>query len=517
MKICYKKNCSIYYDEEKSATIIIKRNNRFMIKNNKEEYYIIKNIIYLTNDGINFEDLLKKIPMEEKETYLQYLKLLMKQNIICECLTNKVSLNEDFYEYIFSTYDNCNDIFKFFENEIIGVYRNNFIKEELEKFGLKVVNFNNQIEYDSVKVVIGNIDNSTCKKIIERDKKVILCYEKEKSIYMLYINKYDENQINMFREFSLNSNIHANVKEIVIPINLIVLFIKNYFEKETVNMCCITDDAAVYSFEISNLNDESLKYYNRERIKKIGDNLELLMRIESMVHNNPFIVKKINKTNAESDQTIVFSYEICFGEFLYNERYVCFGEDYVESGINAFINGIEKILNNNSSSYNWVCARTLEEYYIKGYISLIKKEKFSYKRVSNFSKKNTEIIRYIQEILNIDINITYSDVFNNKIGIITISDKNDYILYRSGITYNFEKSITEGLYEIIGNYFNIEKNKKITNIEGKIILHNSETNILLQELKEYFTDNYLIVDEEPWVYQGQLESVGVHVGHFMLV
>ena len=63
----------------------------------------------------------------------------------------------------------------------------------------------------------------------------------------------------------------------------------------------------------------------------------------------------------------------------------------------------------------------------------------------------------------------------------------------------------------------IEKNKKITNIEGKIILHNSETNILLQELKEYFTDNYLIVDEEPWVYQGQLESVGVHVGHFMLV
>ena len=200
MKICYKKNCSIYYDEEKSATIIIKRNNRFMIKNNKEEYYIIKNIIYLTNDGINFEDLLKKIPMEEKETYLQYLKLLMKQNIICECLTNKVSLNEDFYEYIFSTYDNCNDIFKFFENEIIGVYRNNFIKEELEKFGLKVVNFNNQIEYDSVKIVIGNIDNSTCKKIIERDKKVILCYEKEKSIYMLYINKYDENQINMFRE-----------------------------------------------------------------------------------------------------------------------------------------------------------------------------------------------------------------------------------------------------------------------------------------------------------------------------
>ena len=32
MKICYKKNCSIYYDEEKSATIIIKRNNRYKDK-----------------------------------------------------------------------------------------------------------------------------------------------------------------------------------------------------------------------------------------------------------------------------------------------------------------------------------------------------------------------------------------------------------------------------------------------------------------------------------------------------
>lgn len=524
MKLMYAKNCDIYYDSKKGMIVFSKRGLNFVLKKSREDMESIKEIIRLCYDACDIEKVFNRFPEEKRRKYYSFAKLLWQKKILVEDVKMEKKLNAAIMDLLISNYDADEKLIHYWTN-VKAIFKGcDEIRDTMETYGIVCKEYRDTRKYGSERLFIGDFSKQQCKQLLNGKNKLLLYRESEGTSYILYMDSFDEEKYERFYSFIWKENSSFYAKKNMIPIHLFMHCsncIKNHKNPE---LLCINGDGTINMFSIGSLYTETATYYNRNMIPQIPVK-EALLKVEELPQKAPYLVAACNKNNNLLRQSPICNYEVVFGADFGFKSHLVFHESYEMAAVKAFSKGLEKMLNQGNSNA-WCCGIGKEDYYAKGYISLLEGRNQCYEIIQCGEHADGRI-RYLEELLNKKIRVFYRPSPVEGIGGIILCDEDGFILYDGKYSYELEVSLLEGVYQVIGENQIQEKVDLIRRrkIQAEYTVErvkkemptarNAETAI--RQLQNYYGDLGKIIDEKIWAYQVQIQETGMHVGKFYFV
>jgi hypothetical protein len=522
MDIKYKKNCQLYYDENQKATFIVKRNTKFMIKNSPEDYRLLRQIIGRAVKKAAVEEVVDEKDRNNIKA-LQYIKLLLDKGILYTHQDTNYPLEVELQDYIISNFDDHYRVLDFISQSKIAVKNDQRLADLYGRMGMNTSNIEEFTEkvrnqYD---IYIGDFKEEELYGLLRENKHVLLLRRSGGACSILYMNHYDEELLDQYRRFYINSPSASEFGRIILPINILIHLLENVFSKEGKNLRYITADAAVQLFQLKDINKDSLQYYDRTMISK-NDDLTIIRKIEEMTKTSPNFIKETNRDNNLLCHAPVCNYEVLFGYSLNNHKSSRYHEDNAKAGILAIIEGMEQALTDMNPYECWVCATSLEEYYLKGYLRLLSalEEAEPAVEIVTSSEEIASLLKFISQCYRQRLKLYYQNIYKNIVGNVYITDARDRIVYTAKNTWQPERAIKEGLYDIIGrceNEQDLPYEDQLSYAKGVAHPKDRTAKEMLSHLSDYFSNKSILVDEKPWAYLSCFEPVGIHMGGFYIV
>jgi len=526
MKLKYKMNCQIYYDDKTSSTYLVKRDSKYRIPGDYQDYRLMKNIICEASKEASLDTILQG-RISERAKILQYTKLLLDKDVIYELKENKRSLQPDLMKYIISNFTNHEMVMEQIQStkfallncpEGLIAFLN---KMKLEAQVIPTLSEEVIKEYD-VFFITNNYSEVSLKQLTMKGKSVVIIKSIQNSFSLLFLEQYHPDLLKRFEHFHISSNSLSPIAQLILPINVLFLYLEGTYTKRIDNMKYITGDGSLFTFDINQINSEALAYYDRDKVADSSE-IEALCRFEEMCKTYPYLIHTINKTNTLMNHAPICNYQITFGDALEDYQYTAYHEEYLKAGIRAIEQGIEHALRKSNKEAHWVCSMHKKDYFIKGYIeelALGHEDRLSQVHIKSNSKVK-ELINFIKVNYAIKPQILFQSYYRESIGSIVVMNNLKNVISESRPTYQLEEAAIGMLYQMIGCLENQITLKTYTDdrlLNTDVIeLKNYEENEILNELREHFKKEGIILKEEPWVYQSHFEKAGINIGKFQRV
>ncbi len=522
MKLTYAKNCDIYYDTDKEQIVFAKRGKYFVLKKPREDVALIKKILCDFEDSTDVDGILGNRQEQEKKTYLSYVHFLWKNNILIEDKFKDHVLRNDLKEYLIANFNANEDLVRFWEETTILCKENEQILQVLGQYGLKVQTYQDTTQVNANTLVIGNVSKEETKRILKQGGKVLLYREKEETSYLLMMSLYDEKKYIRFQNFVWEENSFFYAKNIMIAFNIVAHVSEHLAQEKKADLLVIAGDGTIHRFDLSRLQEEGSGYFNRNTIPEVSE-VDFVIEAEQLADQIPYVIESCNKNNEGECQSPICNYEVNFGEDFNYESFVAYHEEYRKAAAKAFVSGFEKVLNQNGH-HNYRCGLSLEDYYIKGYISLLQGNKKAYPIV-NIEEHVVRRIAYLQQYIKDEVKAYFVPFEVESVGKVILCDSQDHILQISDAGYQINEMLLELIYQELGQRQNGRKILDTTKLqeqyevlkmqwENKKELDPAQ---IQEELKNYFANNNKLIDEKIWSYQVQIIRTGMHIGEFYFV
>ncbi len=524
MKLVYAKNCDIYYDSKQGMIVFSKRGLNFVLKRSREDMEIIKEIIKLCYEACDIEKIFNLFPEEKRQKYYSFAKLLWQKKILVEDVKEENKLSPAIMDFLISNYDANERLIQYWTNIKAVFYGCEDIRETMKTYGITCKEYSDIKNYRSERLFIGDFSKQQCKKLLNGKSRVLLYRESEGTSYILYMNSFDEEKYERFNSFVWKENASFYAKKNMIPIHLFMHCSNCIMSTGSPELLCIAGDGSIHSFSIGSLYEGTAVYYNREMMPQTTLK-EALIKIEELGKKAPYLVADCNKNNNSLRQSPICNYEVVFGTDFGNRSYLVFHESYETAAIRAFSEGLETMLNNGKGN-TWCCGINKEDYYAKGYISLLEDRNECYE-VLQFDDYIAGRIKYLEEQLKVKLRVYYRPSPVEGIGGIILCDEDGFILYDGKYSYEPQASLLAGIYQVIGEkqiqkkVESVRKRKLLAEYSviasGTLLPNGRDAETTIRELQTYFGDLGKIIDEKIWAYQVQIQDTGMHVGKFYFV
>lgn len=524
MKLVYAKNCDIYYDSKQGMIVFSKRGVTFVLRKTREDMEIIKEIIRLCYNACDIERIFSLFPEEKRKKYLSFVKLLWQKKILVADVKESETLNPAIMDFLIANYDADECLIEYWTNVRAVFLGCKHIQAVMENYGIHCANYVKGRNYRTERLFIGDFSKQQCKTLLNGKSRMLLYRESEGTSYILYMDHYDEDKFDRFSSFVWKENSSFYAKKSMIPFHLFMHFSNCYYNTKSPELLCITDDGTVHPFSIGRLYTETAAYFNRETIPVMNAR-EALFKIEELSKHVPYLVAACNKNNEYMRQSPICNYELIFGSDFGNRSYMTFHESYEKAALLAFSEGLEMVLNEGRGN-KWCCGISREDYYAKGYISLLENRNECHE-VQEFEHAIAGRICYLEEVLQKKIKVYYRPSPVEGIGGIVLCDEDDFILIDGKIDYQLQETLLTSIYKVIGERQICKKpvmkrKKKISDEYTiaqtyKTLPDEMTSTEAVKKLQEYYGDMGKIIDEKIWAYQVQIQETGMHVGKFFFV
>lgn len=524
MKLVYAKNCDIYYDSKQGMIVFSKRGLNFVLKRSREDMEIIKEIIKLCYEACDIEKIFSRFPEEKRRNYYAFAKLLWQKRILVEDVQEEKKLSPAIMDFLVSNYDADANLIHYWTN-VKAVFRGcEEIRNAMKTYGIACKEYSAVKNYRSERLFVGDFSKQQCKQLLNGKNKILLYRESEGTSYILYMDCFDEEKFERFHSFVWKEHASFYAKKNMIPIHMFMHCSNCIMNSKSPELLCITDDGTIHSFSVGSLYTETAAYYNRDMMSQVTGK-EALLKIEELAQKVPYLVAACNKNNSSLRQSPICNYEIEFGTDFGCRSYLVFHESYETAALKAFSEGLESMLNQGNNKA-WCCGINKEDYYAKGYISLLEERNRCYE-VMQFGEYTDGRIRYLEEQLNLKLKVYYRPSPVEGIGGIVLCDEDGFIMYEGEYSYKPEDSLLAGIYQVIGEK-QIRKKAELLRrhkIQAEYSVEQSGNTLpaertaetAIRQLQNYFGDLGKIVDEKIWAYQVQIQETGMHVGKFYFV
>ncbi len=524
MKLTYAKNCDVYYDTRQAAIVLAKRGNHFLLKRPREDMETIRDVMRICGGGCDIEDAFETISEEKRGQYFAFAKLLWQKRILIEDMGKEEKLSPAIMDLLRSNYDADPELIRYWtETEVLFAGLEE-IRKTVAEYGIACGNYEGTTAEGGNKLYIGDFTAGECRRLLNGKNAAVLIRESEGTTYMLYMDRFDAEKYDRFRSFEWKESSRFYAKEKMIPIHLFMHCcgcIRNSTHPE---LLCLAGDGTLQNFGIGSLYTETAGYYNRELTPRRTAR-EALTQIEVLAGKNPWLVEGCNKNNLKTRQSPVCNFEIVFGSDFGGKSYTAYHEDYESAGIKAFCEGLEKMLKDATGSV-WCCGSSKEDYYARGYISLLEKRNGCIE-VTELPEETVGRLHYLEELIKGKVTVYWRPSQAEGIGGIVLCDDDGMILYDGPYGYNPEKNLMEAIWQVTGEAQTGKKadrtgRRKLTAEydiapAGQKLPEGRSAEETIRKLQLFFGERDRIIDEKIWAYQIQIQDTGMHVGKFYFV
>ena len=524
MKLTYARNCDIYYDAREAAIVLAKRGKHFLLKRPREDMETIRDVMRLCGGGCEIEQAFDMIPEEKRGQYYAFAKLLWQKRILVEDTGDGQKLSPDILDLLRSNYDADPELIRYWtETEVLfaGLER---IRKAMMEYGIACGNYEAPPEDNGEKLYIGDFSAEECRKILDGKNAAVLVRESEGTTYMLYMNRFDVEKYDRFRTFEWKENSRFYAKEKMIPIHLFMHCCGCRRNSGAPELLCLAGDGTIQLFSIGSLYTETATYYNRELTPR-RTTREALLKMGELAERAPWLGEACNRDNLKTRQSPVCNYEVVFGSDFSGKSYTAYHEDYESAGIKAFCEGLEKLLKDATGSI-WCCGSSKEDYYAKGYISLLEKRNRCFE-VTELPEEADGRQKFLEEMTGDRVKVYWRPSPAEGIGGIILCGGDGGILYDGPYGYNPEKNLMEAIWQVTGEVQNGKKTdrpgrRKLAAEydiaeESQALPAGKNAEDTMRELQGFFGAKGRIIDEKIWAYQIQIQDTGMHVGKFYFV
>lgn len=525
MRLVYAKNCDIYYDSRKGMIVFSKRGMNFVLRRSREDMEIFKEILRMCYEACDIDKLFEKLPEEKRNKYYSFAKLLWQKNILVKELVDEHKLSPSIKDMLISNYDSYEELVKYWSGVKVVIKGCEDITEVLRTYGISCKQYSEVRSSKSDRLYIGNFNKMQCKRILDGKSRLLLYRESEGTSYILYMDHFDEEKYDRFWSFVWKEKATFYAKSKMVPIHMFMHCTNCISNPNSPELLCITGDGTIHSFAIGSLYAETAAYYNRDVVPVVTSK-EAMQKIEELAQDAPYLVEACNRNNNCLRQSPICNYEVVFGSDFGNKSYLAFHESYEKAALNAFSEGLKKMLGEGTGN-TWACGTNKEDYYANGYISLLENRNQCYE-IANFKESVAGRVRYVEEQLGINsLKAYYRPSPVEGIGAVILCDEDGYILYDGSYSYDIENSLLEGIYQVIGEKqinqgITFRKKRKLQaeySVAEKTIgfpekISASEA---MDRMQKYYGRLGKIIDEKIWAYQAQIQDTGMHVGKFYFV
>lgn len=523
MKLIYAQNCDIYYDSPQERIIFAKRGTIFALKKPRAAMDILKEIICLCMNGCDIEAIFRDFPSEKRREYLQYTKLLWENHILVEMLPEHQCLDAGLLGLILGNFDGNPELIRFWLKTPIYCAGVPEVMDTWQGYGLSCAEYVPDIARQEPCLYVGKYSEAQCQQLLHGKNLMILFREHGGTSYLLFIDHYDRDIYGRFASFFWKENDSFYARSGILPLQMFLHFSNCFTGNNNQKLLCVAADATIHSFNIEKLEKESTTYFNREQIPYL-DKQRALIQIEKLAETSPYLFQGCNIGNEQNCQSPICCYRINFGFDLGSGSYTGYHERYEEAASLAFLQGLEKMLNRESAG-QWRCGTSREDYYARGYISLLEPS-YSCFEIENPDPEIAQRLAYLEIVQRSKLHLYFSNSAVVGIGAVLICDETGYILWEGQNGYRLREDALNGVYRLIGQHQNSDVlqqpqlllQEKYTLQQPQNILpeeYNAEQTV--RRLQEYFAAKNKIVDERIWAYQAQIQETGMHVGEFYFV
>lgn len=524
MKLTYARNCDVYYDTRQAAIVLAKRGNHFLLKRPREDMETIRDVMRMCGGGCEIENAFNTIPEEKRGQYYAFAKLLWQKRILVEDTGEGQRLNPDILNLLRSNYDADPELIRYWtETEVVFAGLDG-IRKAMMDYGVACGVYEGPASDGGEKLYIGDFTQEECRKILNGKNAAMLVRESEGTTYMLYMDRFDAEKYDRFRTFEWKENSRFYGKEKMIPIHLFMHCCNCRRNSEPQELLCLAGDGTLQVFSIGSLYTETATYYNRELTPRRTAR-DTLLKMEELTVRAPWLVEACNRNNLKTRQSPVCNYEIVFGSDFGRKSYTAYHEDYESAGIKAFCEGLEKMLKDATGS-EWSCGKNKEDYYARGYISLLEKRDRCFE-VKELSERAAGMLHFLEELTGDQVKAYWRPSPAEGIGGIILCGGDGCILYDGPYGYDPEQSLMEAVWQVIGEAQNgiradrTHRRKLAAEYdvaeEGRALPAGKTAEDTMRELQYFFGEKGRIIDEKIWAYQIQIQDTGVHAGKFYFV
>ncbi len=524
MKLTYARNCDVYYDTRQAAIVLAKRGNHFLLKRPREDMETIRDVMRLCGGGCEIEQAFDMIPEDKRGQYYAFAKLLWQKRILVEDTGEGQKLSPDILNLLRSNYDADPELIRYWTETEVLVAGLDGIRKAMMDYGTACGVYTGTVTDSREKLYIGDFSREECRKILDGKNTAVLIRESEGTTYMLYMDRFDAEKYDRFRTFEWKENSRFYAKEKMIPIHLFMHCCGCRRNSGAPELLCLAGDGTIQVFSIGSLYTETATYYNRELMPRRTAR-DTLLKMEELTVRAPWLVEACNRNNLKTRQSPVCNYEIVFGSDFGRKSYTAFHEDYESAGIKAFCEGLEKMLKDATGSV-WCCGNSKEDYYARGYISLLEKRNRCF-AVKELPEKTAGMLHFLEELTEDRIKVFWRPSPAEGIGGIILCGGDGCILYDGAYGYDPEKCLMEAVWQVTGEAQNGTKTDKTGRRKLAAEYDIAEEEMVLparkmpedamRELQRFFGERGRIIDEKIWAYQIQIQDTGVHAGKFYFV
>ncbi len=523
MKLIYAQNCDIYYDAKQEQIILAKRGKFFALKKSRATMGILKEIICLCMDGCDIEKTFRNFPLEKKREYLRYAKLLWENRILVEMLPEHQRLDAGLLTLILGNFDGDPELIRYWLKTPIYCAGVPEVMDVWQSCGLSCAEYVSDVARHQSCLYVGKYSQKQCQQLLDGNNLMILFREHEGTCYLLFMDHYDQDIYERFTSFRWKENGSFYARSKILPLQMFLHFSKCFIRRKNQRLLCVAADATIHSFDIGNLVQESAAYFNREYVPSL-DKQGALIQIEKLAETSPYLFRGCNVGNEQSRQSPVCCYQINFGSDLGYGSYTGYHELYAEAASLAFSQGLEKMLNREQTE-QWCCGINRDDYYAKGYISLLEPSCKCFE-VKKPDPEIAERMTYLENVLKKKLHLFFSSSAVTGIGQVLICDEGGYVLWEGQNGYRLREEAVNGIYRLVGQYQNSEMfSQQKLKLQEKYTLQQAQNSLpeeydaerTMRRLQEYFGAKNKIVDEQIWAYQVQIQETGMHVGKFYFV
>lgn len=524
MKLTYARNCDVYYDTRQAAIVLAKRGNHFLLKRPREDMETIRDVMRLCGEGCDIEHAFGTIPEDKRGQYYAFAKLLWQKKILVEEAENETRLKPAILDLLRSNYDADPELIRYWTETKVLFAGLEEVRKAMTEFGIDCGIYPETGETDGRKLYIGDLTAEDCRTLLDGKNAAVLVRESEGTTYILYMNQFDSEKYERFRTFEWKENSRFYAKDKMIPIHLFMHCCGCRMNSKAPELLCIAGDGTLQMFSIGSLYTETATYYNRELTPRRTPR-ESLLKMEELAVRAPWLLEGCNRNNLKTRQSPVCNYEIVFGSDFGRKSYTAFHEDYESAGIKAFCEGLEKMLKDATGNV-WCCGNSKEDYYARGYISLLEKRNRCFE-VTALPEEATGRLKYLEELTGERVKVYWRPSPAEGIGGIILCGRDGCILYDGPYSYSPQKSLMEAIWQVTGENQNRTKTERMgcrklaaeyDIAEESMTLPAEKTaEDAMRGLQRFFGENGRIIDEKIWAYQIQIQDTGMHVGKFYFV
>lgn len=525
MRLVYAKNCDIYYDSRKGMIVFSKRGLNFVLRRSREDMEIIKEILRMFYKASDIDKLFEKIPEETRKKYYAFAKLLWQKNILVEELEDEKKLSPSIRNMLISNYDSYEELVRYWSGVKVVYNGCEDIADIMRTYGISCKQYSEVRNNKSERLYIGSFNKKQCKRLLNGKSRLLLYRESEGTSYIMYMDHFDEEKYDRYWSFVWKGKSRFYAKNSMVPIHMFMHCSNCISNPRSPELLCITGDGTIHSFAIGNLYAETATYFNRDAVPVVTCK-EAMQKIEDLAQDVPYLVEACNKNNNDLRQSPICNYEVVFGSDFGNKSYLSFHESYEKAALNAFSEGLEKMLGEGTGN-TWACGINKEDYYAKGYITLLENRNQCYE-ITSFKENVAGRIRYLEDQMGIiSLKVYYRPSPVEGVGAVILCDEDGYILHDGTYSYDIEKSLLEGIYKVIGEKqiqqgITFRKKRKLkaeysVAEKGVGLPEQISASEAMDRMQKYFGSIGKIIDEKIWAYQAQIQDTGMHVGKFYFV